>query len=78
MSYEQSDAFYCNRHYKYLHVYLPPCVLVSEITILSNTLNCYEPVPIQFQYNNLTVNGFLKGNIILAKTSNIKHQMGYT
>jgi hypothetical protein len=51
-------------------------VLVSEITILSNTLNCYEHIPIQFQYNNLTVNGFLKGNIILAKTSNIKHQTG--
>jgi hypothetical protein len=51
---------------KHHNVYVPPCVLISEITILSNTSNCYEHIPIQFQYNNLTVNGFLKGNNILA------------
>ena len=39
--------------------------------IVSNTSNCFDTVPIQFKYNNLTINGFLKDNNILSKTSKL-------
>ena len=53
------------------NVYVPPCVVIPEITIISNTSNCFDNVPVQFSYNNITINWFLKDYNILSKTSTL-------
>ncbi len=44
-------------------------MVIREISIISNTSNCFENVPVQFSYNSITINGFLKDYNILFKTS---------
>ena len=51
------------------NVYVPPCVVIREISIISNTTNCFENVPVKFSNNNITINRFLKDYNILSKTS---------
>jgi hypothetical protein len=44
-------------------------VVIREISIISNTSNCFENVPVKFSNNNITINRFLKDYNILSKTS---------
>jgi hypothetical protein len=50
-------------------VYIPACIIIKEITIVSNTRNCYADIPIQLQFKNETKNAFLRHDNIITKTS---------
>ncbi len=51
------------------NVYIPACIIIKEITNLSNTRNCYADIPIQLKFKNETKNAFLRYDNIISKTS---------
>ena len=52
-------------------LYLPHCVPVSVIEIITSVKNCYRDIAIRFTVNNRTISGFLTSNNILITVSKL-------
>ena len=53
-------------------IYRPVCIQIVEIDIIEKTTYCYKDTPVQFSYNNVTVNAFLNSQGILKPTSQLQ------
>ena len=53
------------------NVFFPTCVSVNKIYVLDNVTNCYEDLPIIFNYLNQNFSAFLTTDLILRPTSRI-------
>ena len=53
-------------------IYQPVCIDIDEIEIIEKTVYCYKDTPIQFIYNNVTVNAFLNSQGIIKPTSQLQ------
>jgi hypothetical protein len=51
------------------NLFVPSCITLGEIQIISNTSRCFEHVPVKFTYKNGTINAFLRDYNIISKTS---------
>ena len=52
-------------------LYLPHCVPVSVIEVITTVNNCYRDVPIRFTVNDRNISGFLTSNNILITVSKL-------
>ena len=52
-------------------VYIPQCTKIFSINI-TDTKNCYEDIPISFEFKNKSVNGFLLKDNILSRISKVQ------
>ena len=52
-------------------LYIPHCVYVKEIDIVTATKNCFKDVPIKFQINNKTIFAFLQKDNIIKRHSKL-------
>lgn len=65
------------------NVFLPTCVATDIIYVLDNATNCYEDLPVLFNYLNHNLSAFLTTDLILRSTSrmidckNIKRRYFY-
>lgn len=53
------------------NVFIPTCVNVNTIFVLSNYTNCYEDLPVIVQYLSHNVSAFLTTDLILRPTSRV-------
>ena len=54
------------------NVYIPTCIPIQKITLIEQTENCYNDLPIQFDFINHTKYGYLTSNLIIKDTSYLK------
>jgi hypothetical protein len=54
------------------NVYIPTCIPIQKITLIEKTENCYNCLPIKFDFINQTKCGYLTSNLIIKDTSYIK------
>ena len=53
------------------HIYIPHCLNIKEIDIITDTKNCYKDVPIKFRFNNKTFFAFLQHDNIIKRHSKL-------
>ena len=53
------------------NIYIPNCQVVVSVDIIESTKNCYEDIPIRFEYKNVTKLGFLTHNRIIRESSKL-------
>ena len=54
------------------NVYIPTCIPIQKITLIEQTENCYNDLPIKFDFINHTKYGYLTSNLIIKDTSYLK------
>jgi len=53
------------------NVFIPTCITISTIDILTNFTNCFDDLPVIVQYLSTNVSAFLTTDLIIRPTSRI-------